>query len=115
MIHNAVIHIPNEQPLLADLPEMPTGADFSLVCTNLRTTTGTRPAFVDRSDSVFVFPYERIRFVEIPATGVELVPVGDTPRSQASRGRAAPAPPPVAPPDQDLEIDEDFLRRVREI
>ena len=55
MIRNAVIHITNEQPLLADLYEMPTASDASLVCTNIRMLDGKKPIFIDNAKSIFVF------------------------------------------------------------
>ena len=112
MIRNAVIHIANEQPLVADLYDMPTAADVSLVCTNIRMLDGKKPIFVDHSTSVFVFPYATIRFLEImagSATGLgrepadELVPV-------ESNGHTT-----ETVDDADLELDEDFLRRIREV
>ena len=66
MIRNACIHINGEQPLLADLFDMPTAVDLGLRCTNLRTLDGKRPVFVDDQYSIFFFSYEHIRFVEIP-------------------------------------------------
>ena len=107
MIRNAVIHINNEQPLLADLLELPDATAASLVCTNLRTLNGKRPVFADRIESTFVFPLVHIRFVEIPpgARG-ELVPaIGDE----------LPAAEPEPEPEVELELDEDFLRRIRDI
>lgn len=107
VIRNAVIHIANEQPLLADLYDMPAATDVGLVCTNLRTLGGKRPVFVGASDSVFVFPFVHIRFVEIPSrSGSELVPV-DSEAVPAAR-------PEPSEPEAELELDEDFLRRVRE-
>ena len=44
MIRNAIIHVQNEQPLLADLYEMPSALDQGLLCTNLRMLDGKRPA-----------------------------------------------------------------------
>jgi hypothetical protein len=115
MIRNVVIHIANEQPLVADLYEMPTSADVSLVCTNIRMLDGKKPVFVDHSNSVFVFPYDTIRFLEILAGTAEglateddgLVPVSanGTPADDAAAAEA----------DGDLELDEDFLRRIREV
>ena len=109
MIHNAVIHIANEQPLLADLFETPTTTDVSLVCTNVRMLDGKKPIFIDRTDSVFVFPYLHVRFIEIPAAAT-----APDPREEE------PVPVAVAPvvdpePDVEIEIDEDFLRRIREV
>jgi hypothetical protein len=114
VIHNVVVHLNNEQPLVADLFEMPTITDAVLRCTNLRTLDGKRPVFVDHMHSIFFFPYLIIRFVEILPTSLGVddqshlpVPVGvvtDGLRESSSDG-----------PDDDLEIDEDFLRRIREV
>jgi hypothetical protein len=106
VIRNAVIHIVNEQPLQADLFEIPAARDMGLLCTNIRTMTGTRPVFIDRIDSVFFFPYRNIRFVEI-MPGSDGSAVAEAP---AITAETAPAPE----PDEDLEIDEDFLRRIRD-
>ncbi len=114
MIRNAVLHINNEQPLLADLFEVPAPADVGLRCTNLRMLNGKRPVFVDDSASVFFFPYLAIRFVEIPPAAVagEL----DLPMPVAvPAGVAVGAAGQAEEPEEDLEIDEDFLRRIREV
>ena len=65
MLRNAVLHLANEQPLLADLFEMPTSGDVTVRLTNLRTLDGKRPIFVDDLKSVFVFPYHRVTFTFI--------------------------------------------------
>lgn len=114
MIRDAVLHLNNEQPMLADLFELPASGDVGLRCTNLRSMNGKRPVFVDDSGSVFFFPYLHIRFVEIPPAAVagELdlpVPVAASVR----HGGAAPAP--ATEVEEELEIDEDFLRRIREV
>lgn len=102
MIRDAVIHLLGEQPLVADLPTTPVAGDLSLICTNLRTLSRKRPVFVDDSHSLFVFPYAQIRFVEIP---------------QAARTEPDPADraPLVVAPPADIGLDEDFLRRVRDL
>lgn len=130
VIRNAVIHLANEQPLVADLPSLPGPGDTGLLCTNLRTLDGRRPVFIDRSESAFFFPYLHIRFVEMP--GVVLHDAGAVAGAYAD-GRPAGGMPlderdallpvPVGggdtddgavDDDVDLEIDEDFLRRIRE-
>ena len=119
MIRDVVLHINSEQPLRADLFELPEGHDVGLRCTNLRTMNGKRPVFVDDVASVFFFPYLHIRFVEIPPAaaaeaGVEAyMPAGTTearPMDPVAVGAAV-----EADPEGDLEIDEDFLRRIREV
>ena len=109
MIRNVVIHISNEQPLLADLYDTPAPADVSLVCTNVRMLDGKRPIFIDRTDSVFVFPYLHIRFLEIPSAGL-------APTDAVEEPMALPEPEPEpAEPEVELELDEDFLRRIRDV
>jgi hypothetical protein len=110
MIRNAVIHITNEQPLMADLFELPSATDLNLVCTNLRTMNGTRPVFADHVDSTFVFPFDHIRFVEIPS-GAD----GSAVVAAAEETAAPPEEPGEAEDEAELEIDEDFLRRIRDV
>jgi hypothetical protein len=109
VIRNVVIHITNEQPLLADLLEMPTSVDVSLVCTNIRMLDGKKPIFVDHSESVFVFPYGTIRFIELmPGSTEALASMPDEGTIGTDDAGADDEP------DEDLELDEDFLRRIRE-
>ena len=108
MIRNVVVHLHNEQPLLADLFEMPKALDQGLLCTNLRSLDGKRPIFVDRIESTFFFPYLHIRFIEI-------VPSADAIAEVAAAAAEPAKPASEAEPDEDLELDEDFLRRIREV
>jgi hypothetical protein len=71
MLRDVVIHMDNEQPLMADLPADPTALDTCVICTNLRTMSGKTPVFAERSDSTFVFPMAHIRFVEIRPASVQ--------------------------------------------
>lgn len=112
MICDAVLHLNNDQPMRADLYELPLATDQGLRCTNLRTMNNKRPVSVDDSSSVFYFPYLHIRFVEIPTASMagSRLAAGD---GDADRERAEPAEAPEA--EADIEIDEDFLRRIREV
>jgi hypothetical protein len=92
----------NDQPLSVELLEEPKASDLAVVCTNVRTIDGKRPVFIDFSTSTFVFPMAMVRFVEVPQAGAEQERyAGLTPVSDAAE-------------PEDLDIDEDFLRRVRE-
>lgn len=108
MIRNAVIHLLNEQPVLADLYDMPKALDQGLLCTNLRTMDGKRPVFIDRMDGVFFFPYLHVRFLEIPTGSTGLAEV-DAPAAAAEAAAAGETP------DAEDELDEDFLRRIRDV
>ena len=97
----AILHLTNDQPIVVDLLEEPTPSDIAIVCTNLHTVDGKKPVFIDYTSSTFVFPMSAIRFVEVLRTGAEGEELSPMISDQ-----------PVEP--EDLEIDEDFLRRVRE-
>ena len=117
MIRNVILHLNNEQPMLADLFEAPGPGDVGLRCTNLREMNGKRPVFIDDVASIFFFPYLHIRFVEIPRGAMS----GSDPSlavatdGKVGRRAHAPTPEPEPEPEPDLEIDEDFLRRIREV
>lgn len=134
MIRNVCIHVANEQPLLVDLFAVPTSADAGLLCTNLRMMDGQRPVFIDRIDATFFFPYHTIRFMEIPVGALDGRVASSADRggaedraNAASRDRAeavergltipvgAPAGDEGSVDDIELEIDEDFLQRIRDI
>jgi hypothetical protein len=85
---------------------MPKALDQGLLCTNLRMLDGKRPIFIERSDSAFFFPYLHIRFIEVqPGSG------GLTELDETTGATAVEEPADEA----ELELDEDFLRRIREV
>jgi hypothetical protein len=112
VIRNVVLHLNNEQPVVVDLFELPTAVDLGVRCTNMRTLDGKRPVFIDDINAVFFFPYLHVRFVEIPPRAL----VG-TELEVAVEVALPVAAPEAASTDDDesLEIDEDFLRRIREV
>ncbi len=135
VIRNVIIHAANEQPLMADLFELPSAEDAGLLCTNLRMMDGKRPVFIDQIESTFFWPYHIIRFIEIPQAAAAGAarrgrrralpeaddavgePENDEPMSllPIPLGGATDALGVAEDPDADLEIDEDFLQRVRDI
>ena len=135
VIRNVVIHLQNEQPLLADLYGIPNPTDVGLLCTNLRMMDGKRPVFVDEIRSTFFFPYHVMRFLEVPpeelakhqasgggtpsfaSAGPAVAQAGDEARLPVVVGGPGDG---AGEPDLDsleieLDIDEDFLQRVRDI
>ena len=103
-VARAIIHLTNDQPISVELVHMPAPGDIAIVCTDIRTIDGKKPVFIDFASSTFVFPMVGIRFVEVLQAADELA------RSTPAAGAAASGPS----EPEDLEIDEDFLRRVRE-
>ena len=95
---------------------------------------GKRPIFIDQIESTFFFPYHVIRFLEIPqaaAAGAARRGRRRDPEAEDEAGDAAtPQPESLLPivlgassemagavddADIDIEIDEEFLQRVRDI
>jgi hypothetical protein len=111
MIRNVVLHLNNEQPVVVDLFELPTAADLGVRCTNMKTLDGKRPVFIDDTNAVFFFPYLHVRFVEIPPRSL----VGTELEVAVEVAVPVAAPPAESLDDENLEIDEDFLRRIREV
>ena len=111
MIRDVVLHMNNEQPLMADLFELPDATTALLRCTNLRMMNGKRPVFADDIESIFFFPMLHLRFIEVlpRSQGPEHLALGPGESSEPiEMGSGADEL------DDDLEIDEDFLRRIRE-
>ena len=132
MIRNVILHLHGEQPMKADIEALPTAADAGLLCTNLRTLEDRKPVSTEFLDSVFLLPYNIIRFIEIPRAAIHDSGLDhDLPSSPAALPAAAEAvpsgtnvivtPPPAAAtaPSEDhglehSEPDADLLRRIRE-
>jgi hypothetical protein len=95
---------------------------------------GKRPIFIDNISATFFFPYRVIRFLEIPPGAIarHVEEGGDAPlaiaASEANPGGADQRLPAVVvdpgeaergaggtDDDADLDIDEDFLQRIRDI
>ena len=112
MIRDVVVHMNNEQPLMADLRALPTARDACLVCTNLRYIGGKKPTFIDHVDSWFLIPLHIVRFVEVPASAV-------TASERESGMLALGAGPRLEDEDDaaldDIELEEQLLRRIREV
>ena len=79
-----------------------------MLCTNLRELNGKRPVFADHIESVFLFPLVHLRFIEMAPGALEESVDVERPAQPAG------LPVPTGEPEADLEIDEDFLRRVRD-
>ena len=134
MIRNVILHLHNELPMKADIESLPTAADAGLLCTNLRTLEGRKPLSTEFLDSVFLIPYNIIRFIEIPRVSIHEAGLDEdlpsAPVALPAEATAVPAgtnvivtPPPStarssgSEEDEALEHaapDEELLRRIRE-
>jgi hypothetical protein len=104
VIRGAIVHMVGEQPFLVDLREMPSPNDAALLCVNVRLASGKRPTWLDYADSWILIPLTQVRFLEVPAAAL----------GSAGASEDVLALPAGGVEDQDLELDEDFLRRIRD-
>ena len=90
---------------------MPTAADVSLVCTNVRMLDGKKPIFVDHVELDLRLPVRHDPVHRDPGRRRDGLPSGP--------GRGPRAVSPTAADEReaeaDLELDEDFLRRIRDV
>jgi hypothetical protein len=68
MSMEVVIHLLNEDPILAELEEMPDPTHQSIVITNPRRRDGRPLHYVTEGATAFIFPWNRITFIEIMET-----------------------------------------------
>jgi hypothetical protein len=143
MLRNVIVHIANEQPVMADLLMEPKPSDTVLICSNLRTMGGKKPVFIDKTESTFMLPLAHIRFVEIPQAAMAeaealraTIAEHDRTAAAAAAYDAGPlarlawltggeAEPPQATPDEldneptppanPDELDPELLRRIHEV
>jgi len=133
MIRNVILHLHGEQPMKADIESLPSAEDAGLLCTNLRTLEGRKPMSTEFLDSVFLLPYNIIRFIEIPRAAIHEAGLDEDLPGPAELPAAASAVPDgahvlVTPPPggggapageedeafESLAPDAELLRRIRE-
>jgi hypothetical protein len=115
MIRDAVLHLKSEQPLLVDLDALPAPSDNIIICSNLRMMNGNRPVFIDEIASTFVFPMEFVRFIEVPPKAMAGYDRMGRPEAGRPELPAYADARSEAAVEEEAEIDEDFLKRVRDI
>jgi len=125
VITGVILHLQDSLPLLVDMPELPSGADRVVQCTNVRTVDGKRPQFVHDRNSIFVFPLDQVRLIEAPGTSVhtDTSGEGNGASGHASDGgedggaaaQNVPDQPDQPEEEPDEEPDEGLLARIREI
>ncbi len=63
-----IIHLHNEDPILAEIETMPNPSDQSIVITNPRRRDGQSLHYVTEGAAAFIFPWTRISFLEVMGT-----------------------------------------------
>jgi hypothetical protein len=65
MPYEVLVHLMNEDPILAEVEELPAAGDNCLYLTNARRRDGKPVHYLDRQAIQFIFPWTRITFIEV--------------------------------------------------
>jgi hypothetical protein len=65
MPYTILIHVANEEVILADVEELPNPSDQTVRCSNVRRRDGKDIHYVDAQAVSFYFPWHRINLVEV--------------------------------------------------
>ena len=64
MAITVIVHIMNQDPIVAEIDEVPDSNAAFLVCTNPRARGGKPVSYIEREATRVIFPWHRISFVE---------------------------------------------------
>ena len=65
MSMKVVLHLPGEEPILAEINEMPGANDQSVTVRNMRKRDGKPLAYLTTGATSFIFPLARLTFIEV--------------------------------------------------
>jgi len=71
MAHTVIIHILNEDPIVAEVEELPGPTDTSIAFTNPRKRDGKPVYYITEGSTSYIFPWHRISFIEVMAPETE--------------------------------------------
>ncbi len=66
-----IIHVIGEDPILADMEELPKPQDLFVEFTNPRKRDGKAIPYITQGAKVFMYPWHRLSFVEVMTTETE--------------------------------------------
>ncbi len=65
MPYTVLIHVANEDPIMADVEELPAPTDQAVICSNIRRRDGKDVHYVDAQAVTFMIPWHRIMLLEV--------------------------------------------------
>ncbi|MGQ9599892.1 MAG: hypothetical protein ACUVWZ_10805 [Anaerolineae bacterium] len=65
MAFEVIIHVQNEDPIVADMETLPDPTHYSVIVTNPRRRDGRPLHYITEGASAFIFPWTRINFIEV--------------------------------------------------
>lgn len=70
-MYTLLIHLSNEEPILAEVEQLPQPIDVAIYCQNPRRRDGKDVHYVLPEVHTIIVPWHRINFVEVMPTGEE--------------------------------------------
>ena len=71
MAHTVIIHLANEDPIVAEMESLPDVNATCVFCTEPRRRDGKPVHYISPDAGIIVFPWSRITFIEVMAGAVE--------------------------------------------
>jgi hypothetical protein len=68
MAYEVIIHVMNEDPILAEMESLPDPTHQSIILFNPRRRDGRALHYVTEGATAFIFPWTRITFIEVMET-----------------------------------------------
>ncbi len=65
MAHSIIVHLVNEDPLLAETERLPEPGDVTVTLSSPRRRDGRRPHYLTRGVTEIILPMHRVNFIEI--------------------------------------------------
>ncbi len=65
MAMTVLVHIPNEEPILGEIEEMPSPTDTVIIVNNPRKKDGKDVAYLVSEVTTVIWPWSRVNFIEV--------------------------------------------------
>ena len=65
MAYTVIIHLHNEDPIVAEMEELPDSQALSFRCVNPRRKDGKSLNYIDEACTSFIFSWNRVGFIEV--------------------------------------------------
>ena len=71
MAETVIVHFTNEDPFIAEMAELPSSSDTTILVTNPRRRDGKSLYYLTEGSVSYIFPMHRISFIEVMAQETE--------------------------------------------
>jgi len=65
MAYSVIVHLMNEDPLLAETERLPEAGDVSMALSHARRRDGRRPHYLTQGVTEIILPMHRVSFIEV--------------------------------------------------